>query len=79
MLVSDDNYQGIGGIAVFQSTQGWQSTMFLGEIPNDSSLAVNGAPTATVQISECIYDVEAFFFDAGVFDAPGSEGEFSFY
>jgi hypothetical protein len=52
MLVPDDTYQGIGGVAVFQSNDGCASATLLGEIPNNFSVATYGVPSATVQIAQ---------------------------
>jgi hypothetical protein len=78
MLVSDDTYQGIGGVAVFQSNDGCASATLLGEIPNNFSVATYGVPSASVQIAQSIFAVEGFFFDTSAFDVAGTWAGFLF-
>lgn len=60
-LCSNDFVNGTGGIAVYQSLDGWQSAQWKGFIANDDPVAAGSTPTATVEIAGSIYISEEFF------------------
>ena len=60
-LCSIDFLNGTGGIAVYESTDGWNTIDYKGYVKNDSPQTSNSTPTDTVQIADSIYIVEQFF------------------
>ena len=60
-LWSDDFVNGIGGIVVYSSLDNWRTASYLGLIPNNDTVAVGSAPTATVEITGSIFVVEEYF------------------
>lgn len=69
LLCSEDFYGGTAGsITVFQTTDGWKSGKYVGQIDNAAvgGEQVTGAvPVATVQIVDRLYILEEYFFDQG--------------
>jgi hypothetical protein len=60
-LCSNDYVNGTGGIAVYESKDGWRSAQWKGFIVNNNPLTTGSTPTATVEIAESIYISEEFF------------------
>jgi hypothetical protein len=65
-LCSNDFVNGTGGIAVYQSWDGWESAQWKGFILNNDPAALGSTPTATVEIAASIFISEELFASGDV-------------
>lgn len=63
-LCADDFVQGIGGVAVYQSSDNWTTAKYLGILLNDRQQVPNGTTTATFEATGSIYAVITYIPDA---------------
>lgn len=76
-LCSNDKINGTGGIAVYQSWDGWKNAQWKGFILNNDPVAIGSTPTATVEIAGSIFISEEFFATRGA-TRPQPRSQFPF-
>lgn len=64
-LCAIDGLNGVGGVAVFESQDRWQSVSYKGYVEVQNNLTTGSTPTATVAIGDSYYVVEEFFQPSG--------------
>jgi hypothetical protein len=77
-LCSNDFLNGTGGIAVYQSLDGWRTAQWKGVVANDDPVAAGSTPTATVEIAGSIFISEEFFPTANATGGPTPRSSFPY-
>jgi hypothetical protein len=63
-LYADDWAQGVGGIVVYYSNDGWMSAKYVGLVLNDKARTPASTATATLEIGGKVFTSQAFLPDA---------------